>query len=272
MSGEEKAMAGKKRPRSLAAEQAAVAWRRKLFDEGAMGGVVAALRRGATITAAAREAGFARETVNAWRRRAAHFDEACRAALDKRGERLVRSVGPGTWALRRPRYNAFTAARKTLYLDHFAATGDRIGAAAAAGVCLSTVSNHRRNDPVFAEAYSRALALALEDLEAAAVANRMAAMTRLEFDPARATVTEAGGGDPGAEFDRTLALLREHRKTPAKTGRPPGLCSFEDGFAALERELNAFDAREGRDGDTTGPLHQPPAGPPPRTGEDLGNG
>src|SRR5207237_8080626 len=117
-------MAGQKRPRSVAAERVAVGSGRRFFGPEAMGVVVAALRRGAMITDAAREAGFARETVNEWRRKAAHFDEACRAALDGRGELLVQSAGPGKWELRRPRYNAFTAARKTRYLDHYAATGD----------------------------------------------------------------------------------------------------------------------------------------------------
>ena len=90
-------------------------------------------------------------------------------------------------------------------------------------------------------------------------------MERLDVDPDRAGVV------PGEDFDRTLQLLREHKKTPAeKGGRSPLLCSFEEGFGALERELDAFEAREGKtgNGETPGPLHQPSAGPPPRPGEE----
>jgi hypothetical protein len=233
-------MAGKKRPRDLAAERAALAPGRKYFGPEAMGVVVAALRRGATIAAAAREAGFARETVNAWRKQAPHFDAACRAALDSRQALVVQ--GPGGrrgWQLSPPRCNAFTERRKQAYLDHLAATGDRGAAAAVAGVSTSTVSNHRRNDPAFAEGFRQALALSYENLEAAAVCDRLAAMERIDVDPERAGVV------PVEEFDRTLALLREHKKAP-RSGRPPTLCSLDDGFAALERELDAFHAREGK--------------------------
>lgn len=140
------------------------------------------------------------------------------------------TVGPGR--------NVFTARRKGIYLDHFAATGDRAAAAAAAGISKSTVSSHRRSDPVFAEAHRQALALAYENLEAEAVRDRLAAMERIDTDPARA-------GAAPAEFDRTLQLLRDHKKTPAaRTGAPPALCSFEEGFAALERELDALERRE----------------------------
>lgn len=245
-------MAGKKRPRSLAAERAAVAWRRKVFDEAAMGAVVAALGRGATVKGAAKEAGFSETTVHEWRKRAPHFDAACREALDSREGLVVRAPGGRRkWQLRRPQRNAFTERRKQVYLDHFAATGDMRAAAAAAGVSKSTVSNHRRNDPVFAEGHRRALALAYETLEAEAVRDRLAAMARLDVDPARANVAPGGGAD--REFERTLQLLREHKRVPAaKGGRPPLLCSFEDGFSALERELDAFDAREGNASDGKG--------------------
>jgi hypothetical protein len=233
-------MAGKQRPRSVAAEKAALAPGRRFFGPEAMGVVVAALRRGATIAAAAGEAGFARETVNEWRKKAPHFDAACRDALDGREALVVRAAGGGRgWRLSPPRCNAFTERRKQVYLDHLAATGDRGAAAAVAGVSTSTVSNHRRNDPVFAEGCRQALALAYENLEAEAVRDRLAAMERIDVDPERAGVV------PAEEFDRTLALLREHNKAP-RSGRPPTLCSLDDGFAALERELDAFHAREGK--------------------------
>jgi hypothetical protein len=262
-------MAGKKRSRSLAAEKAAVAWRRKVFDETAMGVVVAALRRGATVRAAAREAGFSEGTVHDWRRRAPHFDAACREALDSREALVVQAPGGGRgWQLRRPQRNAFTERRKQIYLDHFAATGDSRASAAAAAVSKSTVSNHRRNDPVFAEGYRRALALAYETLEAEAVRDRLAAMARIDVDPARAQVAA------GEDFDRTLQLLREHKRVPAaKGGRPPSLCSFEEGFAALERELDAFEGREGNGDGKEAPPPPCRRSPSPRNrGEEIRDG
>jgi hypothetical protein len=235
-------MAGKKRPRAVAAEQAAVAPGRRFFGPEAMGVVVAALRRGATITEAARETGFCRDTVNAWRKQAPHFDGACRAALDSRQALVVRASGGGRgWQLSTPRCNAFTARRKQAYLDHLAATGDRGAAAAVAGVSTTTVSNHRRTDPAFAEGFRQALAIAYENLEAEAVRDRLAAMELIDVDPERAGVV------PGEDFDRTLALPREHKKGP-RSGRPPTLCSIEDGFAALEREMDALEARERKRG------------------------
>ena len=261
-------MAGRKRLRDVVAEQAAVAPGRRFFGPEAMGVVVAALRRGETITDAAREAGFTRGRVHEWRKRAAHFDEACRAALDGRRERLLpaRHAATGAWQLCKPRCNAFTDVRKTLYLDHFAATGDSAAAAVAAGVSRSTVSNHRRSDPAFAEAHREALALAREDLEAEAVRSRLQALAPIHFDPERAQAVPVE--DPGVAFDRTLQLLRVHNRAPGKTtGRPPTLCSFEEGFAALERELDALEARErgkGSDGEITPP---PPCGRSPSPGK-----
>jgi hypothetical protein len=66
-------------------------------------------------------------------------------------------------------------------------------------------------------------------------------MERIDVDPERAGIV------PREDFDRTLALLREHKKGP-RSGRPPTLCSIEDGFAALEREMDALEARERKRG------------------------
>lgn len=240
-------MAGKKRVRDLAAEAAAVAPGRKAFGPEAMARVVEALRGGATVKAAALAAGFSEGTVHEWRRRAPHFDAACRAALDARGPMLVvEGAGGRDWQLRRPRRNAFSRRRKAIYLEHFAATCDARAAAAAAGVSKSTVCNHRMNDPAFAEGCRLALAEGYANLEGEAVRQRLAAMAAIDFDPGKEPPPPAGDGDAGAEFERTMLLLREYKKTAAglpRGGRPPERWSFDDAMEALEKQLKAFGVR-----------------------------
>jgi len=244
-------MAGKKRVRDLAAEKAAVGPpKRKAFGAEAMGVVVAALRRGATLRAAAREAGFSEGYVHQWRRDAPHFGAACRDALDGREALVVPGSGGREWQLRKPRRNDFSRRRKTIYLEHFAATGDARASAVAAGVSKGTVANHKLSDPAFREGCERALAEAYATLEALAVRQRLAAMERIDFDPGK---EEAPSGlDPAAEFARTMELLREHKRSRAGMkagGRPPQRWSFEESMAALEKRLKVLGIRVREDGE-----------------------
>jgi hypothetical protein len=245
-------MAGKKRVRDLGAEAAAVAPPgKKAFGPEAMGVVVAALRRGATVKAAAREAGFSDATVHGWRKKAPHFGAACRDALDGREALVVPGNGGREWQLRKPRRNDFSRRRKRIYLEHFAATGDARAAAAAAGVSKGTVANHKLSDPAFREGCAQALAEAYATLEALAVRQRLAAMERIEFD--RGKEAPPSGLDPDAEFARTMELLREHKRSRAATtsasGRPPERWSFEDSMAALEKSLKILGIRVREDGE-----------------------
>jgi hypothetical protein len=245
-------MAGKKRVRDLAAEVAAVGPRRKkAFGAEAMGVVVAALRRGATVRAAAREAGFSEGTVHQWRREAPHFGAACRDALDGReGMLVVPGNGGREWQLRKARRNSFSRRRKRIYLEHFAATGDARASAAAAGVSKGTVSNHRLSDPAFREGCAQALVEAYATLEAEAVRQRLAAMERIDFDAGKEA--PPSGLDPAAEFARTMELLREHKRSRAgakASGRPPERWSFEESMAALEKRLKIFGVRVREDGE-----------------------
>jgi hypothetical protein len=249
--GRRRRMAGKKRVRDLGAEAAAVARPRKAaFGAEAMGVVVAALRRGATVKAAAREAGFSEATVHAWRRKAPHFGAACRDALDTREALVVPGNGGREWQLRKPRRNDFSRRRKRIYLEHFAATGDTRASAAAAGISKSTVSNHKLSDPAFREACAQALLEAYANLEAEAVRQRLAAMEKIDFDPGKEA--PPSGLDPEAEFARTMELLREHKRSRAGMkagGRPPERWSFAESMAALEKRLKILGIRVREDGE-----------------------
>lgn len=51
----------------------------------------------------------------------------------------------------------FTPARKQKFLEHFEKTGMRALSAQYAGVSISAISDHKRNDKAFAEAYEEAI-------------------------------------------------------------------------------------------------------------------
>jgi hypothetical protein len=252
MAAGDERMAGKKRVRDLAAEKAAVGPpKRKAFGAEAMGVVVAALKRGATMKGAAREAGFSQGYVHEWRNKAPHFGAACRDALDGREALVVPGSGGREWRLRKPRRNDFSRRRKRIYLEHFAATGDARASAAAAGVSKGTVSNHKLSDPAFRDGCEQALAEAYATLEALAVRQRLAAMERIDFDPGKEA--PPSGLDPEAEFARTMELLREHKRSRAAmksaSGRPPERWSFEESMAALEKRLKVLGIRVREDGE-----------------------
>lgn len=154
-------------------------------------------------------------------------------------------------AFRRRRHVRFTAERREIYLTHFVETGDRVAAAAQAGVSPSTVDWHRRNDPAFAEACRQASAECLVRHEAEAVRLRLAAQARLR------SVVEAAAdaphrpllADEDAEFDRIMKLLDRFDRKPNRpaTRFQPGSrhapWSFERAIAALDKALDALGER-----------------------------
>lgn len=222
--------------------------------------VVTALLGGATVAAAARAAGFAVQTLYDDRKRCALFARAWDDAVAESGRPMLVARGTGGWwQIKRLRRNRFTRARKEAFLGHLSETAEVRASAAAAGICVSTVYSHRDSDPAFAAAWRDALQLGVETVEARLVAERLAALRAYAPDAAAAEAAAgaAGGSGIGAdpaerdlEFWRMLHLLREHKRglagTGARKGRRPRLASMEEGFAALERELDALAAREGR--------------------------
>lgn len=67
---------------------------------------------------------------------------------------------------RKERSDAFSDARKQVFLDHLAGCCSVKRAAEAAGVAVTTVNNHRRRDPAFAQAFTEALESGYVALEA----------------------------------------------------------------------------------------------------------
>jgi hypothetical protein len=169
------------------------------------------------------------------------------SAYEKRGWRREDRIASANrrFSQRRRRLVRFDAGRQAVYLAHFAVTADMKAAAAEAGISVSTVKLHRRHDPAFAEAHEEALEQAYFFLQAEAVRLRLEAAERLraagegaEYPPrdGKGERVKRGGGGPasaqaptcphcgrsddsGAEFDRTLRLLKQHNRSER---RPEG--------------------------------------------------
>lgn len=252
---------GESRGRSRAAGPGR-AWRKGrhfAFDAFAMARFVAAVRRGALVEDAAREAKVAISTLY-WRRRtapgfAAAWDAAAAASA---GAALVLSPAGAQWRLERSgRRLRFTRARKQAFLDRFAATCNLDLAARAAGVHPSTVRRHLESDGAFAAGFDQALAIGYPALEEQAVREALAAQEayRIAFGTADEEAAAA------QSFERTMAALREYKRGHGRIGRRPGdgyhkRWSFDDAMVALEKRLKIFgvrvreeDARDGEDGD-----------------------
>ncbi|HYI83820.1 MAG TPA: hypothetical protein VEX11_11495 [Acetobacteraceae bacterium] len=246
------------------------AWRRgmtRALDGDEIAAFLAAIERGATIGEAAAAAGIAVSTAYYRRRKCAAFAEAwagakardlaawsaAGAAAD--GETIVRAHGGGRLMRKRKRPVEFDRARKQAFLDHFAGSCNLAAAARAAGIGTGAVYRALANDGAFAEGFQDALEIGYRLLEAEALGQQRAAQLRYAIDPRP---------DPKAEaqsFERTMQLLREyHRGAGAVGRRAPRLgarsrWSFDDAMAALEKELDAFEA--------AGPVSEPPEEEPP---------
>jgi transposase len=208
--------------------------------------VVEALAGGATIRAAAKAAGFCVQTLYNERNRDGLFAAAWVGAVEESGRPVLVAPAKGRrWQARRARRNRFTHERKEIFLGHFAATCDAEASAAKAGVSISTVYEHRRADPVFAEGWREALPQAFARLEAEMLRQRLAAMERLRVIADEAATPELRQM-VADEFERAICLLREYRRSLAGTphaGRPPTKWSFDAAFEALEKELQVFRVR-----------------------------
>jgi hypothetical protein len=229
-------------------------WRKGLwftFDGFAMARFVAAVRGGALVVEAAREAKVTVATL--YRRRkacagfAAAWDEAAAASA---GPELVCAVNGRAWQLARGgRRLRFGRARKQAFLDRFAATCNLALAARAAGVHPSTVHRHLARDPAFAAGFAEALAAGYEALEAEAV--RQALADQEAYRIACGTADEDALA--AQSFERTMALLREYRRGDGRIGPRPvhgrlTRWSFDKSMAALERQLRASGVRIGQSG------------------------
>ena len=235
---EEKQMGKRKRAPGTARER----WRS--FGARAAGVFIRALEEGATVKEAAAAAGVHRSTPYHRRDEDPQFRAAWDAAAEKGGRPWLISPARGRrLMLWKPRPTKFTDERKEIYLMHFAATCDSDAAARAAGVCETTVANHRRKDPAFAEACDEALGPAYARMEAELARQRLAALERM-----RAAIDAgAASGEMAVEFERAMALLKRYDKgrdgrvrrrgAGPREGRRP---SFAEAMAALEKKLTAL--------------------------------
>ena len=214
--------------------------RKRLFSAADEAAVVVALERGATVKAAAAEVGFAISTLYEAKGRSAVFAAAWDEAVAESARPRLVEPGPGRrWQVKKLRRVRFTEERRNAFLAHFAATCDVTASAAAAGVCVSTVYDHRSRDSAFHGRWDEALEAGYARLEAEALAMRLAALARLKVQLGKKV--RPRDCDEGAEFERVMHLLSEHKRGLAgygKAGRPPKRrTTFAEAMAALEKQL-----------------------------------
>jgi hypothetical protein len=209
-------------------------------DSLAMGQFIQALRRGAGTVEAAKAAGFSVTSFYRKRRADPEFAAVWAEAMEASdAPRLIRPANGRQLQLRKTRKLHFTAAKKDVFLAHFAGTCDLAAAAEAAGVCVSTVRNHRLKDPEFNAGCEAALEQGYRHLEEEALRERLAAQERL-----RAGIVPAG--EAAAEFDRQMKLLGQWRRRDGRLG-PQARSrevlkrwSFDDSMKALEKRLKGL--------------------------------
>lgn len=149
--------------------------------------------------------------------------------------------------VQRERKDAFSAEKKQRFLDHLASCCNVNSSAEAAGVCESTVTRHRRTDPVFGQAFEEALQNGYTALEASLL-ERAARGGRYEPGPDAATAPGAETVDiPLAQFLLGLRQ-RETGQRTGRTGTPPKRATEKElTEAILEKlELRAQSKRASR--------------------------
>jgi transposase-like protein len=239
-----------------------MARKKRRFDARAKAAFVAALEQGASVAAAARAAGFCVSTIYSARAKCALFRQAWDEAAEAGSAPvLIAPAGGRRVQKRRVRRRLFGERLKAEFLEHFAGSCNIAAAAEAAGVGRSTVNKHLLEDGDFRERFEEVLQLAYVQLEAEAVRARLEAIRR------RPRLKGDREGPPADEdFDRTLQLLREHKRGrgggPLRPGRVPGRASVEEVCKALAKRLKAFDAR----------VKAGTAAKPPKDGEGGGGG
>ena len=230
---------------------------RRRIEGAAKARFLAALRAGEHRDEAARKGGHSWRGFYGARRRDPVFALGWGWALELSAAEERAKDAPGAGAgeteiapnnqrrlQRRKRQLRFTDARKRIFLDFFAGTADAFAAAQAAGVGYSTVYQHRRQDPVFAEAYDETLAQAYAMLEAESVRQRLEAQRELR--EGRLPL-----GEMAQEFERVMKLLARYDRKDGRVGTRqvrPGRqrrWSFDEAIDALDKRLRALGLRRG---------------------------
>jgi len=236
---------------------------RRRINAEARARFLTALRAGASREEAAAQAGYSAQAFYHARRRDPVFRLAWIWALEVsaaeerekyRASTLASLPGPAGVEIasnnqralqkRRVRSVRFTAARKQIFLDHFAGTADAFASAEAAGVHVSTVYKHRQIDPEFAEGWDRALRHSYALLEAEAVRQRLEAQRQLRENP-------EPSGEMTREFERAMQLLARMDRRDGRIGTREvrhgrqRSWTFEEAIAALDKKLRALGLRHG---------------------------
>ena len=202
----------------------------------AMGHYIKRLSEGANHREAAEGSGFHIATFYKLRKRDPEFGAMCDEAIARSsGVRFVRGGAKRKLQLRRGRNTRFTPERQSVFLGHFAGTGNTAEAAAKAGVSESTIDKHRRADPDFERRFLETLGQVHVKLEADLVARRVVAQRLLrDIEPT---------GEPEPEFDRAIKVLKrwDRRQGPPDSravgkGRQKRW-HFDEALALLEKKL-----------------------------------
>lgn len=235
----------------------------KTLTPKAMGAFIAAVEGGALIEEAAAAAGVALSTLYYRRENDPAFAATWDAAVEKSaGPVLVLGQCGRIYQMQRARRVRFTRERKQIFLDHFSGSCNLEAAAAAAGVSTSTVREHLRTDPAFAEAFQEALALGYTLLEAEAVRQQRATQEKYRIDP------DPDAAEQAKSFEQCMQLLRQWKRRDGTLGARAWSrehltkWSFDAAFEALEKELQVFKTRTDL-GDVPeyDEDEEPPAGP-----------
>ena len=163
---------------------------------------------------------------------------------EEAGARIVPGRGLTMQVRRTGGRKLFGKARKELFLEWFAATGNLSFSAEQVDICRQTVSKHRLSDAEFAAAYTQAIDLGVPDLQA-----RLQAWLQ-----GRPKLDLHGGlvepDDSGFDPQLALQMLREFNRfaqagpgQALKRGRAPRVATNAEVRAALVKALKAFGVR-----------------------------
>lgn len=138
------------------------------------------------------------------------FSEAKKQVIAADGE--IRAAHGRTVQRRKAARGFFTEAKKQVFFDHLATCCNVTRSAAAAGVCTSTIDNHRRRDPAFAAAMGEALEAGYELLESLLMERAANLAGYQRDDEATAVAPET------IDTELAIRLLQLRGRRPARSG------------------------------------------------------
>lgn len=149
---------------------------------------------------------------------------------------------------RKARKDGWTVARRRVFLDEFAATGNARWACARAGMTEGSAYQLRRRDPEFARQYDEVVEIAEARLESLLI----------EFAETKGRAIDLAAGAPPpvdmANFDPELALKVLSRRRPSRdkamrrVGPRPQYASRDDLVSSIMRLIGAVERRRARQG------------------------